>query len=1156
MVTFYVSRGTAGLAAGLMGAVALVAPIGLDARQQQTGACRITGHAKSAGAPLPGVALTIKSGTAAKGSTSTDVDGGFGFTLAPGQYTVSAELTGFGAIEQPITVVEAASCAQTLDLSMSLAPRNAPTVAANGGAGAAAPTATPTSPARAGAPAAPGTTAAANGRGGAPGAGRGRGAQPGATGFQTLEVTRTGDAATTDTQLSATETEQAARALLPPGFSTESSGDAIAISGNAGSVDRGMLQDRFGAIGRGEFDPTNPDAFGAAGGDGQGPGAGGRGGFGGGRGGPGGFQGRGGPGGPGGPGGGRGDFFLGGRGAQQQRYQGTVNYSFGGSVLDSTPFQLPDRTASTQPYARNIYGGTIGGPVKLGSLYDGTRKTNFILTYSGNHGSTVYDQYANVPTMAERSGDFSALGVALINPATGQPFPNNQVPVSPVAQSLLQYIPQPNVPGNTTQSNFHYTTTTPAAGDTINLRVTQNFTPAAAGAGGRGGGRGGGGGFGGRGGRGQAATGTSVNMTAQLQLRRTDSDSTNINPLLGGHIANRSLAIPVTLNIRHKRTLHTASINFSSTSATTTNHFSGVTDVAGDSGIYTGLSDPFSWGVPYLTFSQIQGVRDVTPAKRDDSRLSLSYSWVQPWKTHQFRAGGDWRLDRSSSNSNAAPNGNFTFSGLYTGNDFADFLLGASQGAMQQYGPGSVQLRGRSGDLFLQDDWRKSAKLTLSLGLRYELIQPYTEADNRLVTLDVNPDFTAAAAVQAGQAGPYTGAFPDGILLTDTNNLAPRVGFAYRLKPGLVVRGGYGMSFNSGSYSTMARQLAAQPPFATSNTQQDLTGSAPIPIATAFTTITNQLQNNFGADKNYQLGRVQTMNVDVSKDLTQVWTVGGGYTRTIGANLDVVRAPNREPEGGLRIEDVQAFLWQTSEGISNLNAATFRLQRRFVKGFGGSLTYTLAKSMDDASNYGGGGTVVAQNDQDLASEYSLSSFDRRHQLNGNASIELPFGPNKPWFNSGGFWGNTFGGWRGALDFTWQSGTPLTPRVVAAARDVASGVSGTLRADVVPGTSVFPSALSFPQYFNPLAFTVPPVGSFGDAGRNSILGPGSKLLNAQFSRDVRMGGNRAVTLQATIANLLNIANYAAIDTNIRSSTFGQVIRFNASRSAQLNFRFRF
>jgi len=104
--------------------------------------------------------------------------------------------------------------------------------------------------------------------------------------------------------------------------------------------------------------------------------------------------------------------------------------------------------------------------------------------------------------------------------------------------------------------------------------------------------------------------------------------------------------------------------------------------------------------------------------------------------------------------------------------------------------------------------------------------------------------------------------------------------------------------------------------------------------------------------------------------------------------------------------------------------------------------------------------------------------------------------------------------------------------------------------------VFPDTLTFPQFFNAGAFAVPAAGYFGNAGRNSIIGPGSKMLNAQFSRDIRMNGNRALTLQAQISNLLNIANYAGIDTNVRSATFGQVLSFRASRSAQLTFRFRF
>jgi len=1145
-------------------AFALLIPLG--AQQAPAGVCRVTGRATSGTTPLPGVAIAVKTGDAVKGMTSTETDGGFGLTLTPGTYSLSADLTGFSRVEHAVTIPAEGNCSQVVNFALTLAPRTTLTAAQRAPQQGTAPVAGSPSGARGAAP-------AQNAAGG-----RGRGQ----TGFQTLGVEQQADTATA-AQAITPETEAAAvQLLLPPGFSPDTSGDAIAITGNNASLDRGMMQDRFDAIGRGVFDPASGDfgaGFGAFGG-GDGQGRGGPGGFGG-RGGPGGGdgQGRGGPGGPGGrggpgggPGGGRGDGgagFLGGRGAQQNRYQGTTNYTFGGSVLDSAPYQLrADSIAGKKPYTKNTYGGTIGGPVKIHGIYDGTRKTNFVLSYNGNRGSNLFDQLATVPTAALRSGDLSSVGAQLIDPVTGQAFPNNQIPasrISPTSLALLRFIPLPNLDGDA--RNFHHTDTVASAGDTINLRVTHNFTPAAAGGrGGGGGGRGGGGGGGrpaaGRGGRG-AQQGTSVNMTAQLQYRRASNDIVNILPQLGGRSSNTSIGVPVSFNIRHKRTMHTLNVNFSSTSATTRNHFAGVENVAGNAGI-TGVStDPFDYGVSTLSFSGFQGLRDVTPSRRSDKRLALSYSWTLPWKTHQLRAGADYRLDRSASQTDANANGSFVFTGLYsapgnsrvTGADFADFLLGLPQQGTLQYGPGNVQLRGKSASLFFQDDWRKSAKLTLTLGVRYELIYPFTEASGHLANLDVPADFSAASVVEPGKAAPFTGGtVPAGGVNPDLNNVAPRLGAAYRFKKGLILRGGYGISYNSGSYSTIARQLATQPPFAQSDT---VIGSAltPLVITNVFGgSIANQTTNNYGVARDYALGRVQTWNADLSKDLTQAWNVGGGYTRTTGASLDIVRAPNRGPSG-LRIAGVQPFNWQTSGGISVLNAGTFRLQRRMVKGIGGSVTYTLAKSMDNASNIGGGATVVAQNDQNLAAEYSLSSFDRRHQVSSDLSFELPFGPNKHWLHSGGRLAAVFGGWRGSANFTWQSGSPFTPRVTGAAADVARGTNGTLRANY-DGEAISLPNPSILDFFNTAAFSIPLAGTFGNAPRNLIIGPGSKLLNAQFSRDVRMKGNRAVTIQATASNILNLVNYAAIDTVVNSPTFGQVLSVRPMRSAQLNFRFRF
>jgi hypothetical protein len=555
----------------------------------------------------------------------------------------------------------------------------------------------------------------------------------------------------------------------------------------------------------------------------------------------------------------------------------------------------------------------------------------------------------------------------------------------------------------------------------------------------------------------------------------------------------------------------------------------------------------------------------MTPTRRTDRRFTFGYGWTRPIGTkHTMRIGGDVRFDDSANQTDANARGAFVFTGLYSsgglatvrggGLDFADFLLGLPQQASVQYGPGNVRMSGKSLSAYWQDDWRKSAKLTLNLGVRYELMWPFFERSGQMVNLDVAPGFTAAAPVISGETGPYSGSFPKALMNTDANNIAPRVGFAWRIKPGNILRGGYGISYNSGSYASIARQLGSQAPFAVTNNSIG-TYLSPLTFADPFANASpTETTNNYGVDKNYGLGVVQTINTDFSREVRQVWSLGAGYTETHGASLDIVRAPNRGASG-LRIPGVQPFLWQTSEGSSVLHAATFRVSRRPVKGIGGGVTYTLAKSRDNASSIGGGGTNVAQDDQNLAAEWGLSSFDRRHQVSANTNVELPFGPNRRWLSQPGLRQSLLRDWRFTTTFTWQSGTPYTARFTGAVEDVARGTNGTLRANY-DGQPISLDHATIDQFFNTSAFSVPPTGTFGTASRNLIIGPGSKLLNAQISRDLRLGGTRVVTLQLNGTNLLNMVNYAGIDTVVNSPTFGQVFSVRPMRSMTLNVRFRY
>ncbi len=937
----------AALAAGLALAVGLMLPVGAAEENGPQNSCRVAGKVTSGTRPLPGVVVLVRDGERLVAATSTEIDGSYAIRVpALASYRLTAELTAFAPLERALQLT-AVPCDSSLDLEMFLASRVSP----------AAPPEVPP----AGAPPAGGATEPA-----APG---GRGAGPGTAGrFETVDV-QTDAIGAAALQVNPPDLEAATAAmnrLLPPGFSTDGPTQALALSGNTANIDRGMMGDRLAAIGRGEIDPITGQMTAGFGPEGDPALAGGRGGRGG--------RGQGGPGGRGGRG--AGDFALGGRGRGQQLYTFNSNYSLGGSALNATPYQLrPDNPVSESPYAQNTFSFTAGGPIIIPGVYDGTRRTNFNVTYAGNRNGNFFEQYGTVPSAAIRAGDFSSLRASVIDPDTGQPFPGNQIPADRMdasALALLRFLPEPNLPGDS--RNLYHSTNVSTLSDDVTVRVNHSFTPNAGG--GRGG-RGGGGGRAGGGGRG-GRSGTSVNLNVSVQYRRNQSEQANVFSLLNGESKGSSLSLPVGLTIQKNRNTHAVSVNLTRSSNETTNQYAYVEDVAGNAGITGVATDPFDWGVPSLNFATFSDLRDITPSRRTDSRFSMAYTWTHPRGNHLLRFGGDFRKDRSENRTDSSARGDFLFTGLYSagsvtvppgGLDFADYLLGLSQQASISYGPGNVILRGTSLSAFVQDDWRARGNLTLSLGVRYELIWPFAEENGQMVTLDVNDDFTAAVPVVSGESGPFSGALPPALVHLDANNVAPRLGVAWRISPGTILRTGYSVAYNSGSYSSIARQLTAQPPFATANTSVGLPDS-PLLMSDAFgNTSPETTTNNYGIVPDYALGVVQTWNADLSRTIAQVWEVGGGYTGTKGTSLDMVRAPNRGPNGGVAIPDVQAFTWQTSEARSQLHALTARVQRRSAGGIGGGVSYTFAKSRDNASTLGGGRTTVAQNDKDLDAEW-------------------------------------------------------------------------------------------------------------------------------------------------------------------------------------------
>jgi hypothetical protein len=238
-----------------------------------------------------------------------------------------------------------------------------------------------------------------------------------------------------------------------------------------------------------------------------------------------------------------------------------------------------------------------------------------------------------------------------------------------------------------------------------------------------------------------------------------------------------------------------------------------------------------------------------------------------------------------------------------------------------------------------------------------------------------------------------------------------------------------------------------------------------------------------------------------------------------------------------------------------MHAFSVRFRKRPTKGVGGGITYTFSKSMDDASSIGGGGAVVAQDDQNLDAEWGLSSFDERHRLSGDLSIELPFGPNRPWLNGEGFWGYVFGGWSWTTNVAVGSGTPLTARLLSNSADVARGTNGTLRADY-NGAPISIENPTQTQYFNTAAFSVPAAGTYGNAARNTIPGPGSYNINMALAKNFRLPSARMINLRIQANNVFNLPVWGGVDSVLNSPTFGQVTSVRPMRSVQVLARVSF
>jgi trimeric autotransporter adhesin len=1124
----------------------------------------IHGSVKDGNIPLPGVSVTASNSlTGKRYSTTTDIGGNYTLVIPEnGRFVVRTDFAAFAASTRQ-ALLNATAHDLTVDFGLELASRAQQQQ----------------------------ETAQATGL---PGTGSAR--QYGGAGAQSLSLL----GAASDLIQAGAGTVDAGATLpsLAGNSDFSSGGESVAVTGQTGTtnpfagVDFGGMRDSM------ELNQSLNGGPGGGPGGGQvmiGGGPGGGGGFGGG-------------GGRGGGGGGGGNFAFRGnfRNFKANQPHGALFWNGGNGALNAEDFALRGQPINQPAYASNRFGLTLMTAPYIPKILTHDKNDMLFLNVSGTRSSSPFDQYATVPSAAERTGDFSALTtqngtpITIYDPAgsnctengnvPGTPFLGNVIPsqcIASQATALLGYVPAPTISGAT--ENYQRLISAQTNSTVVGLRYMHSFGNA--------------------GGvnpmmrmarqfLGAGNPGITQSMSVNYNYSHNASDSLNLFPELGGKNQTHQYSLQLGYSIGEGRLTNNFTATWNKTRTEVSNYFSNLTDIASQIGL-TGVPDaPQLWGLPDVTLDQFTGLNEQQPnfELQQTAALGEQSGWVHG--KHNIRFGADLRRVYLDMIGNTNATGDYLFSGCFTeapgscqsssaagggsyngtpltGSSLADLLLGLPQETTLQAAYQETHLRQLVTDAYIQDDWRAMKNLTLLYGVRYEYFSPYSEQHDRLATLDAGNNFTQVTTVTPNGVGPFGGKYPRDLIYPQKDLFSPRLGFAVHPWKDTTIRGGYGVNFTVGQYVKFVQDFAFEPPFA--DVQTNLVSSAADESAVVNCSsfcLANGFPNpqaygNYSVDKNYRLPYVQVWNLNIQRTIPWQIVMNFGYNGSKGTRLDIVDAPGRLPivvNGSLTTTQPTAlndpsqqvqYEWEDSVGFSSYNAFTFSARKRLSGGLSLQATYTYAHSIDDATSIGGNGgtsTSIVQNWQNILAEESNSSFDVRNNVTGNWVYELPFGPDTHLLTTG-WLGHALANTNVSGSYEFATGNPLTPHYEATGEEVASGTINSLRPDRVVGASLTTGGGKLGNWFNKDAF-VAPSGLYGTASRLSIPGPGTVSVDMSLSKSLRFSDTKTFEMRATSNNVFNTVQYSGVDSTLGDATYGQVVSTGAMRQFTFMGRYRF
>src|SRR5579872_5706139 len=868
---------------------------------------------------------------------------------------------------------------------------------------------------------------------------------------------------------------------------------------------------------------------------------------------------------------------------------------FRNTALDASDFFLQQ----VPVLRRNIFGGTIGLPIKkdkmfLFASYQGTRRRE------GQNPGPI-----TVLSAAERNGDFSELlpqGIQLVDPNTGNPFPNNQVPVDPVIANYIKlYLPTANRPNNTFISD-------PVASindDQYIFRYDYNITNRDV----------------------LSATYILDNESDAYPFEILNGASTGGDVPLGSGFTDSTRN--QNLNIAWTRTITPTLVNelrFSTNrsgslaavpTTTTSPAALGFTNVFPD--------DPLGTAPPPINVTGAfnLGPTPGGPTHYHDSVFQYqdTISWTKG--RHDFKFGGDLRWVRDNFNFDFYNNGSYLFQGDYTGSNLADFVGGYFYNYFQ-FSNAVYGIRTHSLYFFGQDAWKVTKNLTFNYGLRYEYNAPQTDPHNEIIGWFPGQQSSVYPGAPPNFLYPGDPGTPNkGLIYPDRNNFAPRFGFAWDMlgNAKLVMRGGFGIFYDieDGAFNL---QFGGQPPFG-SVSNFFYTGSSfanvPDSVADPFNALAPGTPNPYPFIAGGHLGQFtvpkisfayvvsphfevpysENFNYGFQYQLTKDTMIEAVYVGSLGRRLIGTEEVNF-PQPSLLAAQLNTIgffnsdcarvlagcgnpldpnatptqetllLTDTNSSSSDSHQLQVTADKRFSHGFTLRGAYTWSKTIDMLSGFRARSSTFT-NPLDHRFDRGLADFDAPHRFVLSWVWEFPF----EHYTSNSFLQKVIGGWGMNGILTFQSGNPFT----LFQENNSSGQSNFLdRPDQLgPISYVSPrtiqtfapdpngfngSCLNGPQtgnfWFNPLSFDCAnvPLLTFGNMHRNTLRGPGINNWDLSMVKRFKITERNQLEFRGEFFNAFNHAQFLNPDTHGFSGTFGQITNARSPRIIQLALKYYF